>query len=173
MRRPAVAGAAAGAALTVGVLLSACGSGDVPGDVADARWQVTDIEDAVGADSGAPVTTGLSDADQARTWLSFGTGELSGGVGCLSLTGDVEWKKDNTLHIGDIRDRDAGDDSNGPGCMPGDRTIADRLTAVLADTDLHWDSGSSGDYRKLTLTRTDGDTQDWQTARSVTFLGTH
>lgn len=163
------------AATVVGgvLLLSACGSGNVPADVTDARWQVTDIEDAVGADSGNPVTTGLSDADQARTWLSFSTGQLSGGVGCIALSGDVEWKKHDTVRISGLRDRDAGGENNAPTCMPGDRAIADRLTAVLTDTDLDWKSGDSGDYRKLTLTRSDDGTQEWQTARSVSLLGTH
>jgi hypothetical protein len=171
VRRPVRSAVVTTAAVGV-LLLTACGSGNVPDDVVNARWQVTDIEDAARADSGNPVTTGLSDADQARTWLSFSTGQLSGGVGCLVLDGDVEWKSGDTLRITDLHDRDA-DGDNAPTCMPGDRTIADRLTAVLADTDLHWESGDSGDYRKLTLSRDDDGTEDWQTARSVSLLGTH
>lgn len=187
-----------GVVLAGGLLLTACGS-DIPGELADVRWQVGRIEDAGLADSGTAVSSSLSQTDQARTWLALGGSTVTGGAGCMAISGDVEWLDNDRVRFPGLSARDISGESEGTQCLPNDRELAERLVAVLgegdgateatdaettepsesaepsetADTDevptLRWETPGEDELR---LTRADDSPSAWQTGRFVEFLAT-
>ncbi|WP_420098278.1 hypothetical protein [Corynebacterium sp.] len=161
-----------GLVLAGGVLLSSCGS-DVPGELADVRWQVGRIEDADLADSGTAVASSLSQTDQARTWLALGGSTVTGAAGCMSLSGDVEWLDNDRVRFPGFSARDISGESGGTSCLANDSDLADRLVALLGDSSdaptLRWSTPAEDELR---LTRTDDDPSNWQTGRFVEFLAT-
>ncbi|AHW65116.1 hypothetical protein [Corynebacterium glyciniphilum] len=167
-----------GIVLTGSVLLASCGS-DIPGELADVRWQVGRIEDADLADSGTAVASSLSQTDQARTWLALGGSTVTGAAGCMSLSGDVEWLDNDRVRFPGFSARDISGES-GTECLPNDSSLADRLVAVLGESsDDTEDDGEAPTLRwstptedELRLTRTDDDPSNWQTGRFVEFLAT-
>lgn len=123
-----------GVVLAGGLLLTACGS-DIPGELADVRWQVGRIEDAGLADSGTAVSSSLSQTDQARTWLALGGSTVTGGAGCMAISGDVEWLDNDRVRFPGLSARDISGESEGTQCLPNDRELAERLVAVLGEGD--------------------------------------
>jgi hypothetical protein len=180
--RPALR-TALGVVLTGSVLLASCGS-DIPGELADIRWQVGRIEDAALVDSGTAVASSLSQTDQARTWIALGGSTITGAAGCMALSGDIEWLDNDRVRFPGLTARDISGDSGGTDCLPNDSALADRLVALLGESDT--DGGQDDDGRdeapilrwttpaedELRLTRTDDDPSNWQTGRFVEFLAT-
>ncbi|MDN6325726.1 MAG: hypothetical protein L0J70_10010 [Corynebacterium sp.] len=123
-----------GVVLAGGLLLTACGS-DIPGELADVRWQVGRIEDAGLADSGTAVSSSLWQTDHARTWLALGGSTVTGGAGCMAISGDVEWLDNDRVRFPGLSARDISGESEGTQCLPNDRELAERLVAVLGEGD--------------------------------------
>ncbi|MGP9724927.1 hypothetical protein ACT3SZ_13020 [Corynebacterium sp. AOP40-9SA-29] len=167
--------------LAGGLLLTACGS-DIPGELADVRWQVGRIEDAGLADSGTAVASSLSETDQARTWLALGGSTVTGGAGCMSISGDVEWLDNDRVQFPGLSARDISGESEGTQCLPNDRELAERLVTILGEGEgdedgegddetptLRWETPGEDELR---LTRADDSPSAWQTGRFVEFLAT-
>lgn len=192
-------GSLTGVVLASGLLLTACGS-DIPGELADVRWQVGRVEDGGLADSGTAVSSSLSQTDQARTWLALGGSTVTGGAGCMSISGDVEWLSNDRVRFPGLSARDISGESEGTQCLPNDRELAERLVAVLGEgdgatgaettepTDTADDADDADDTDptdevptlrwetpgedELRLTRADDSPAAWQTGRFVEFLAT-
>lgn len=190
-----------GVVLAGGLLLTACGS-DIPGELADVRWQVGRIEDAGLADSGTAVSSSLSQTDQARTWLALGGSTVTGGAGCMAISGDVEWLDNDRVRFPGLSARDISGESEGTQCLPNDRELAERLVAVLGEGDGATEATEATDAEttepsesaepsetadtdevptlrwetpgedELRLTRADDTPSAWQTGRFVEFLAT-
>lgn len=186
-RRTVLRTALGGVVLTGGVLLASCGS-DIPGELADIRWQVSRVEDAALDDSGTAVASSLSQTDQARTWIALGGSTVTGAAGCMALSGDIEWLDNDRVRFHGLSARDISGEPGGTDCLPNDSSLADRLVAVLGES--HADDNAtedpdagSGDEPptlrwstptedELRLTRADDSPTDWQTHRFVEFLAT-
>lgn len=185
LTRGALRTALGGVVLTGSVLLTSCGS-DIPGELADIRWQVGRVEDADLADSGTAVASSLSQTDQARTWLALGGSTVTGAAGCMSLSGDVEWLDNDRVRFPGFSARDISGEPGGTECLPNDSSLAERLVALLGESSgngedgegdegdgeaptLRWSTPSEDELR---LTRTDDDPSNWQTGRFVEFLAT-
>ncbi|MCJ7859085.1 hypothetical protein [Corynebacterium kalidii] len=182
--RPVLRTALGGVVLAGSVLLASCGS-DIPGELADIRWQVGRVEDAALVDSGTAVASSLSQTDQARTWIALGGSTITGAAGCMALSGDVEWLDNDRVRFPGLTARDISGDPGGTDCLPNDSSLADRLVTLLGESD--GDDGENGDGSdggapvlrwstpaedELRLTRTDDDPSNWQTGRFVEFLAT-
>lgn len=164
-----------GVVLAGSVLLASCGS-DIPGELADIRWQVGRVEDAALVDSGTAVASSLSQTDQARTWIALGGSTVTGAAGCMALSGDVEWLDNDRVRFPGLTARDISGDPGGTDCLPNDSSLADRLVTLLGESDdgdgapvLRWSTPAEDELR---LTRTDDDPSNWQTGRFVEFLAT-
>lgn len=163
-----------GVVLSFSMLLAACGE-DIPGELVDVRWQVGRIEDAAVADSESPVASSLSQTDQARTWLAVGGSTVTGGAGCMTLTGDVEWLDNERVRFPGLAARDTSGDAGSPDCLPNDGNLADRLVGVLGTGDdgeapaLRWTTPTDDELR---LTRADDAPESWQSSRFVEFIAT-
>ena len=157
--------AVAGAAAT----LVACGS-EAPAELVDVRWQLTRIEDAPAEESGTAVESGLPQTDQTRSWIALGGGEsFTGGIGCMALSGTIEWLEGEKIRFEDLEARDSSE-QDGTSCMPNDEVLADRLVEVLDDAELRWSTPSDEEMR---LTRSDDKVSDWQARRFVEFIATY
>ncbi|HIW90643.1 MAG TPA: hypothetical protein H9870_03135 [Candidatus Corynebacterium avicola] len=168
MRRGRTAAAVATVIGTAAALV-ACGS-DAPAELVDVRWQITRIEDAPAEESGTAVANGLSQTDQTRSWIALGGNtSFTGAIGCMALSGSIEWMEDEKVHFEDLKARDASEE-DGTDCMPNDEALADRLIEVLDDAELTWSTPSDEEMR---LTRKDDKVADWQTKRFVEFIATY
>ncbi|HJD50184.1 MAG TPA: hypothetical protein H9907_08895 [Candidatus Corynebacterium intestinavium] len=152
--------ARAGAAIlaAAGLLgLSACGESESP--VGWTQWQVTRIY------QNPETPADLPENQEGRLFLVIGEDSLTGASGCLNLTGDVQWREEESqLEVGQLSIEEIGGEAQ---CAPSDERNAERLRDVLENQTLTYTRDGG---RSLRLQQFHPDAPEWETPKALSMV---